>query len=583
MDKRTIIAVVASVLVITLGFVIQGALFAPDPTDPALGDTVSEAPDTPPVVDPSQEAEPDPVLGQVVPVEEPGISQQPRTFSDGTTWEVTFSPIGGTITSFRLLQHLDEGEPVEMLLRSNDSQHAFDLRFGGPEAPTVDALFSFSQVNEWTYAFSREFYIVGAADKPFTLTKTYRFRPEEYMFEFDVTVANSVNEVVPLVFNGRAYTLTVGPQIGPDFQSLDGRTDYRRFSALIDNGRRDFNPRPATTETVQERVGWASINGKYFAIIGIPGRAEYSIVFDKPIIEGLPESAYLHFVRPTIGASTNTDTFRFFVGPKSAGVLDRYDDPEQNAFGVRDVNLGEVMDRRPLLGWLESGLKWILQLFQSIVGNWGVAIVMLTILVKAALFPLTRKSYKSNSKMQALAPKIKELKEKHKDNPQKANTETAALYKKEGVNPLGGCLPLLLQLPFFLAMFGLFNNHFDLRGAVFISGWISDLSAPESILNFGSFTVPILGWNDLRLLPIIYVGTQIITSRLTSNPNSSSGGNMKIMMYALPVVFFFILYNMPSGLLVYWITTNLLTAGQQYFYNRYKNRGGGEPVKPKGK
>ena len=127
---------------------------------------------------------------------------------------------------------------------------------------------------------------------------------------------------------------------------------------------------------------------------------------------------------------------------------------------------------------------------------------------------------------------------------------------------------MLLQFPFFIAMFGLFNTHSALRGATFIPGWINDLSSPGSIWNFGEFTLPLLGWNDLRLLPILFVATQLVTSKTMQTPQASAG-NMKMMTYMLPIVFFFVLYNMPSGLLVYWIVTNVLTAGQQYF-NRLK-------------
>jgi YidC/Oxa1 family membrane protein insertase len=173
--------------------------------------------------------------------------------------------------------------------------------------------------------------------------------------------------------------------------------------------------------------------------------------------------------------------------------------------------------------------------------------------------------------MQTLQPKIQELREKHKDNPQKMNAEMAELYKKEGVNPLGGCLPMLLQFPFFIAMFGLFNNHFDLRGATFIPGWITDLSSPDSILHF-DFTIPLIGWNDIRLLPILFLGSQILTSMLMQSSTAQSSGQMKFMQFGLPVMFFFILYNMPSGLLVYWIFSNLLTLGQQMFINKRRTR-----------
>jgi YidC/Oxa1 family membrane protein insertase len=149
------------------------------------------------------------------------------------------------------------------------------------------------------------------------------------------------------------------------------------------------------------------------------------------------------------------------------------------------------------------------------------------------------------------------------------NAEMAEFYKKEGFNPLAGCLPMLLQIPIFLAMYNLFNNHFDLRGAMFIPGWIPDLSMPESVFNFAPFQLPILGWSDIRLLPFIYVGSQLMYGKVTQTPDQQGNSQMKLMMYAMPVVFFFILYDVPSGLLIYWIMSNLLTLVQQLLINKY--------------
>jgi len=129
---------------------------------------------------------------------------------------------------------------------------------------------------------------------------------------------------------------------------------------------------------------------------------------------------------------------------------------------------------------------------------------------------------------------------------------------------------MLIQLPIFMAMFQLFNNHFDLRGAMFIPGWITDLSVPESIFDFPEdFRLPFLGWTALRLLPFIYVGSQLLYGKVVSNPAQQGNMQMKIMLYAMPIVFFFILYEMPSGLLVYWIMSNLLTLVQQVIINKF--------------
>jgi YidC/Oxa1 family membrane protein insertase len=170
--------------------------------------------------------------------------------------------------------------------------------------------------------------------------------------------------------------------------------------------------------------------------------------------------------------------------------------------------------------------------------------------------------------MQALNPKIAEIKEKYKDKPQQMNQEMAALYKKEKVNPLGGCLPIFIQMPIFIAFYGVLSKHFPLRGAPFF-WWITDLSEPDSVLSFGT-AIPLLNWSDLRLLPIIYIGTQLLSSKMMQTPNTSTSKNMKLMQYFLPIFFFFILYNAPSGLLIYWTLTNVFTAIQQKATSAYR-------------
>ena len=119
-------------------------------------------------------------------------------------------------------------------------------------------------------------------------------------------------------------------------------------------------------------------------------------------------------------------------------------------------------------------------------------------------------------------------------------------------------------------MYGLFNSHFDLRGAAFV-GWISDLSAPDSIWNFAPVTIPFLGWSDIRLLPILFVGTQLISSKMMQTPGAVSNTQMKMMTYGMPIVFFFILYDVPSGLLVYWIVQNVLSVFQQFVIKKKGN------------
>ncbi|MFW6368406.1 MAG: YidC/Oxa1 family insertase periplasmic-domain containing protein, partial [Spirochaetota bacterium] len=403
----------------------------------------------------------------------------------------------------------------------------------------------------------------------FEVRKRFRFEPGEYLIQVDIELVNSVNEFVPLNFEGMAYTLTYGPQIGPEFEAsdLDGRNEFRRFETLTQDDGLDRETyeglQPGETELIEQRVLWAGIGGKYFAALGATDSTRYRILFENRDVSGLAQGNFVHFTRPEIRSSRNTDTFRFYTGPKTEDVLTRYNSSADNGFGISGMHFEETQDIRPILGWLETILKWGLNFFYSLIPNYGVAIILLTIVVKGLLYPLTRKSFTSMRRMQELQPKINEIREKYKNDQQKMNQAMAEFYKKEKVNPLGGCLPLLLQIPFFIAMFGVFHNSFDLRGATFIAGWINDLSASESILSWSGFALPVIG-NDIRLLPIIFLATQMFTSKFMQSGAAGSSTQQKLMKYALPAFIFFVLYNMPAGLLVYMILTNLVTGLQQW-------------------
>lgn len=584
MDKRTLLAVVLSVVVITVGFIIQTKFFMPPPEELAqqaqqtesaqtgdqaagqtgTGDTYGQAAgETGTDQGEAQAAQTVATSASgIIPYGDQPNRQQVKLETD--LLDVTFDSQGAKATSIKLKKHLDRGRPLEMVLRENENQGAFQISFGQPYDPSVNANFNVRRIDGNTLEFYREFAVRNSAGDlvPFLLKKKFIFKPNEYMFELRVTIENSVNEYPPLDFGGYAYTLSYGPQIGPDFEELDGRYEYRRFYSYAD-GNRDKHRMKDGEEKITERLSWAALLGKYFTVIGIPDATKYDVLFSQKPVEGMNQSAQLFFSRPLIKSSKNEDVFQFYVGPKLARELTNYNDPEENAFNTSGLDLQEVMDTGSILGWLEWLLKKMLVLFHSIIPNWGIAIIMLTLAIKLVLYPITHKSYESTSKMQALNPKITELRTKYKDNPQKMNAEMASLYKTEGVNPLGGCLPLLLQMPIFIALYGLLNKHFDLRGATFIPGWINDLSSPETILEL-PFTLPILGWDAIHLLPILFAGTMFLSSKLMQTPTAGSNqSSMKMMMYGMPVFLFFVLYNAPSGLLVYWIMTNFLTMLQQ--------------------
>mgnify|MGYP006286263881 CR=1 FL=1 len=590
MDKNTLIAVVLSVVVISVGFFIQAMLTAPDEEQvtarqqealPAEAETAEqEEAVTEQQMEQQEEGvttEGGAVTSRVVPYRDETKAEPVLQEINAETdvYDILLSTRGGVIKSLKLKEHLDKGDPAEMVFTGDTNRAAFSVSFDDSNHGESETLYYFRKRGDYVYEFSRTFQAPSADGTPgnlFTLIKTYTFKPEEYVIKLEITIENSVNEIPNLADNGSSYHLYYGPQLGPEFENLDPKKrEFRRFYVYADGKRRTIKTSREGTAAVDERLLWAGLAGKYFAVVGVPDANQYEITFRSHSIPGIPQTGEIIFSRPPLQSSKNTDNFYFFIGPKLGKVLTRYNDPQKNGFELKDLNIDAVADRSKLLGWLESILKFFLVTFYKIVPNYGVAIIMLTILVKIVLFPITRKSYESTSKMQELSPKINELKKKYKDDPKKMNVEMSKIYKKEGVSPLGGCLPMLLQLPFFIALYGLLNTHFDLRGASFISPWITDLSAPESVWNFAPFQLPLLGWSDLRLLPIIFVGTQLISSKMMQTPNASSQGNMKIMTYALPIVFFFILYDVPSGLLLYWIVTNVLTVLQQKYIAKLKH------------
>lgn len=591
MDRKTLIAVGLSIIVIVGSLLIQTFLF-PSREDRSY--------DTPRFVDSTVEAKGDVVLNDRNSRKEL-ITSSVTAFGDDSPagdrliiketglFSLSFTAAGGDLTSIRLKQHHDvDGSDVELVLQPGN-HHLFTIMFGGFGTKPIDSIFYFQELDDYTWSFSRDF--LSQEGIPFTLTKTYIFKPNSYVFDLEIQIENSVNELIDLDFRGTAYTLGISPTIGPQYEALDNRIEYRNFRNFV--GGKAKNQRIRGNEVLSEakHVSWVAIVGKYFGIIAEPGplyankdssRAYYMITYDQRKDPELIHRSALFFGRPTIQSAKSKDTFRFYIGPLKREILSLYNKPEADPFGRGQYNFQEAARTNPIIGWLANILRFFLDFFYSLVPNYGVAIILLTLLVKIVFFPLTHKSFESTSKMSMLSPKIEEIKKKHKGRPDKLNQEMMALYRKEGVNPLSGCLPLLLQMPIFFALFELLSNAFDLRGAPFIPPWIGDLSAPEKFLPL-NFTVPMAGWDELRILPFVMLGTTLLQSRISQNP-SANQAQMKLMMYAMPIFFFFILYNMPSGLVIYWTVQNILSVAQQLFINdRRRRRAGPDGTLPAGR
>jgi YidC/Oxa1 family membrane protein insertase len=586
MEKNTLIAVVLSVLVLAGTIFVQRVFFAPPL--PASGTVPTEAEAPAPGAAPSGSA-------LALPSALPGggdAEQQAerRVVIETRRAIVTLSSIGGDVVSYRLREHQEGADYVEMIRPAGGGvtaeggpagsdgvagggvageSHAFTVAFGDINARPVEDFFRVNRLDEYVVEFYREYTIPGQSggEQRFGLSKRYTFSPDEYMFELAVTLDGEY-EIPALNYGGLAYTLGFGPQIGPRFSQLDGRSEYRRYLTYGNGKRREEKLKEGIPAVIRSRLSWAAIAGKYFTLIAVPDATSYTFSFLTEGGTGAGASSRLYLGRPPLNASKTTDLYRFYLGPRDQASLAIYD-TGLNAFNLRDMDITKATSSSGILAPVEAVLKWLLSFFYRLVPNYGAAIILLTLLVKVVLFPLTKKGSEATLHMQGLSPRIKELQDKYRDNPAQLNAKMAELYRQEGYNPLSGCFPMLIQFPILIAMYNLFNNHFDLRGAMFIPGWIPDLSIPESVFSFAPARLPLLGWSDIRLLPFIYVGSQLLSSKITQTPDQQGNAQMKMMLYVMPVMFFFLLYNMPSGLTVYWIMTNLFSMVQQLLINQH--------------
>jgi len=575
-DSKTVLAIVLSVVVMAAGTWVQQKFFPQKPIPvaprPVATETAAPQPETTVIQAKPESYSDSPAVLSTAAFETPSAEVTYAVNTD--VMEAVFTNRGGELLSLRLPKHADKDGVVELIDAPRGEAEAFALKLGGESSPLLRELLNYRRIDDKTVEFWRTFLPANGGAEPFTLRKRYTFVPGEYMFRLEIILENSVNDVLPLSRNGFAYTLTYGPRIGPIIQTAGRYADFRRLIALENGKRKNINPKGGM-ETTDRRAAWSGIAGKYFMLIVIPDATTYTTTYKTHLNNGKTDLSSLSFSRPAIKASRQQDIFHIYFGPKSPKELSRYDDASKNAFGRTGDKLEESLEGGNILGWLEAILKIGLNFFYGLIPNYGIAIILLTILTKVLMYPLTKKGSMGTARMQDLQPKILEIQTKYKSNPQKMNQEMAEFYKREGYNPMSGCLPMLIQFPLFIAMYQLFNNHFDLRGASFIAGWISDLSQPEAIYTFPQ-TINLVIWklSAIRGLPIIYVASQLLYGKFTQQPQSGgqSAGQMKMMMYGMPIMFFFILYDVPSGLLVYWIVSNVIQIGQQAVINKIIHR-----------
>lgn len=457
-------------------------------------------------------------------------------------YEGIFSTKNASLVSLKFKNYEDEEGSLLELLSEGTSLYQENLLLDGVPLPK-DIFYSFSSPSPGFFSFKAQ---VKLKDDLLTLTKEYHFPDDEYLFKINAKI---LGDSLDNLNSTLTFPLVLPPH---------GQGDISTFYAYT-------NKLKKITKKQDIEGRWAGSTNRYLACAVIPSSPSLIMNWIKDSSSNL--SVFWEGLSEKGGINS---TFYVYLGPKDAKSLSIYNKSQDNYFGLDNLAL-QNLRQAGWFSWLENVLAWLLGFFYEVVPNWGVAIILLTLMVKVLLYPLSLKAQLSTASLQKVQPELKALQEKYKEDPAKLQQEMQKIYQKYGVNPLGGCLPILIQIPIFIALYGLFNSYLEFRGAIFIPHWITDLSLPESIYSFG-FALPFLGWTHLRLLPIIMLATQFLSAKVNaSTPQAAtmSASQQKLLFYGMPTIFFFILYNMPSGLLVYWIVNNILTVIQQIYLRRY--------------
>jgi YidC/Oxa1 family membrane protein insertase len=316
---------------------------------------------------------------------------------------------------------------------------------------------------------------------------------------------------------------------------------YIDVVSYIDNTINKINLKKAAAGAAQYgNIAWTTIKSKYFMVALIPERT----VKLRELLIAADNNSILENAQIEVGRNSIDHSFQFYCGPVD------YDELRAFNIGLEDaMNFGWKL-LRPISKLILKLLKFI----YSLIPNYGIAIIILSIIIKFVFYPLTHKSFSSAQKMQQVQPLLKEVQAKYKGNPQKVQQETMKLYKEHGVSPLGGCLPLLIQFPFLFALYPVLQSTIELRHAGFIF-WLKDLSIPD----------------PLYILPILMGITMFFQQKLMSqkpSPNMDEKQlaqlkTQKFMMYGMPIFFVFIFKSLPAGLVLYWFTYNILSVLEQ--------------------
>lgn len=378
-----------------------------------------------------------------------------------------------------------------------------------------------------------------------SVEKQYLFHPDSYLIELKMTVSNRSSTTIkdrPVV------------KVAQVISDPESRLAFEGPMALMGNHLEEIKVKDIEEKPeISGNFRWVGLTDRYFMTVLIPelavdgGTLKMEKIGDDMVISSLvmPETE----IAP---GKTHVFDYKAFIGPKDTETLKiaNYDLSEAVNFGMFDI--------------LAKPFLWIMNQIYKVLPNYGIAIIILTLITKVILWPLGNKSYKSMNDMKRMQPLMAEIREKYKDDKKKMNEETMALYRTYKINPMGGCLPMVVQLPVFFALYRMLYQAIELRHAPFF-GWINDLSAPDRLFQFG-FSIPFMEPPyGIPVLTIVMGATMFLQQKMSPPPGDPT--QAKMMMF-MPLIFTFIFINFSSGLVLYWLINNVFSIGQQYYIQK---------------
>ena len=453
---------------------------------------------------------------------------------------------GGSIKSFEVKEHLKyDSSFVNLITSSNEKNLLISFKdFNGNQIDLDNGWSLQSNTNSFYIDETKSITYTNVLDGK-KITKVLTFYPYRFLIDIDVDITSLSNNTL-----ANNYTISWFGGIPPT--EKDSVTESTYFYSYLYQGGELLDVKVGQGEEFSNdykgQTDWVATRSKYFVTCLLDDSGEQ---FDGSKISASYKDKEIYDLSVTL-QSNKVATISLYLGPL-----------EYERIKNLNVNLEAVMD----FGWaiirpISKSVLWVLKTMNKVIPNYGIILVIFSILVKLIVYPLTKRSYQSTQAMQAIQPEINALREKHKNNPTKLNTATMELYKKKGVNPLGTCFPMLLQMPLLFALFTVFRSTIELRGEPFVF-WIKDLSAPDVIF-YLPFKVPLYG-DYVCALPIL-MALSMFAQQKMMQPVAATGpqaDQQKMMQYFM-MGFFFLLFNsFPSGLNLYYTLFNVLTIAQQ--------------------